>query len=165
MLVDCVDHDEASARGTRGRDDRGQSVNQQLGPEPFAMQMLLKRKLGEKDRRNALRRATAHSSRNLVSLDEMRSERKVADNSARRLLDQQICASALACGVVGMLPQPGSEGIVPAIERVQVVLGGKRLDAVAHVRLIRLRRSAFVAARASLGASSGCSRDTRSWSK
>jgi hypothetical protein len=71
----------------------------------------------------------------------------------------------LPCGAPGVLPQPYGEGVVPTIEGVEVVAGGKRLDAVANVGLIRLRRSTSAAARVSPGASSGSSRDATSWSK
>ena len=165
VLIHRVYYDEAPAGGTRGHDDRGQGVNQQLGAEPPAVQALMKGQLGKEDRGDALGRPTAGTSRGVIPLDQMRGKGEVADDSAGGFLYEQICASALAYGVPGVLPQPCREGVEPAVEGVEVVVGGKRFDAVAHVGLIRLRRAPSLAARVSRGASSGSSRDATSWSK
>lgn len=162
FLIHRVNHDEAPAGGARGHDDRSQSMNQQLGAEPSTVQTLIKGQLGKEDRGDALRRPAANTSRSVITLHQMRGKGEVADDSASSFLYEQIGASPLPCRIPGVLPQPDGEGVVPTIEGIQFVLVGKRLDAVAHVGLIRLRRSTFLAARASLRASSGSSRDATS---
>jgi hypothetical protein len=54
-LVNGVDDNEAAASRARRGDDGGQGMNQQLGAKPLAVQTLVYRELGEKDRRDALR--------------------------------------------------------------------------------------------------------------
>lgn len=100
-----------------------------------------------------------------LSLDKIRGYRKVAGDGAVGYLNEQICTRALACGIACVVLQPFGEGIVPAIEGVGIVAGCKRVDPIAHADLIRLRRATSAAALASLGASSGSSRDATSWSK
>ena len=106
--------------------------------------------------------APRRTPRGVIPLDQMRGKGEVADDSASSFLYEQICASALPSGMPGVLPHPYSEGVVPTVDGVEVVIGGKRFDAVAHVSLIRLRRPTFLAARVSPGASSGSSRDATS---
>jgi hypothetical protein len=125
----------------------------------------VQRQLGEQNRWNALRRSSTYVSRSLIALHEMRSQSEVAYDGFGGILDEQICACALSGGALRVLLQPDVEGVVPALEFAQDVSGGKRLDSVARAGLIRLRRFALVAARASLGAFSGWSRDPTNWSK
>lgn len=159
VLIHRVDYDEAPAGGARGHDDRGQGMNQQLGTESLAVQILMKGQLGKEDRGDALGRPATDTSRGVITLDQMRGKGVVADDSASSFLYEQICASALPCGMPGVLPQPYGEGVVPAVEGVEVVIGDKRFDAVVHVGLIRLCRPTSLAARVSPGTSSGSSRD------
>jgi hypothetical protein len=56
----------------------------------------------------------------------MRGKGEVAGDSASSFLYEQICASALPCGMPGVLPQPYGEGVVPTIEGVKIMVGGKR---------------------------------------
>jgi len=140
VLVDGVDNDEAAARCARRGDDGGQSVNQQLGAKPLALQTRIERQLGEKDCGDALRRPAPDTRGRVTPLKEMRGEGKVADNGASSFLDEQIRAGSLPSRAPRVLAQPAVEGVVPTVESMKIVPSGKRLDAVAHVGLIRLRR-------------------------
>jgi hypothetical protein len=88
-------------------------MNQQLGAEPLTVQTLMKGQLGKEDRGDALGRPAADTSRGVIPLDQMRGKGEVASDSASSFLYEQICASALPCGMPGMLPQPYGEGVVP----------------------------------------------------
>ena len=86
--VDRVDHHEAPARRTRGSDDRGQRVYQQLGAESLAVQALVKGQLGEENGGDLLGCAAAHTSRELAALDDVGGKGEVADNGTIILLKE-----------------------------------------------------------------------------
>ena len=59
------------------------------------------------------------------------------------VLDEQIRASSMSSGALGVLAQPAvGEGVVAIVQSMKIALSGKRLDVVAHAGLIRLRRLA-----------------------
>ena len=59
VAVHRIDYDKAPAGRASGCDDRSQGVDQQLGAEPFAVQIATQSQLGEEDRGDALWRSAA----------------------------------------------------------------------------------------------------------
>lgn len=162
LVVDRVDDDEAAAGGAGGVGDGGERVDEQLGAEPLAVDTPVERELGEQDRGYPRRRAASDSSRCLLRGEEVRRDREVSADRFGLRVDQEVGARALAVGVAGMSQEPLVQRRLAGVERVEVVVGGERLEAVSHAAAMRLRRLAVLAARARRGASSGSSSEAAS---
>lgn len=135
-FVDGIDHDQLPAGDPGHLDDHLQGPDEQVASDPAALSIAIERELGEQDRWDLPRSTATDPSWHLFPLDHVRGDREVSDHPAGPLIEEYVGPRALTGRVAGVSFEPLAELVVPAVERLEIVIVVKRLDTVRH----RMRR-------------------------